>query len=139
MLLVALKFVHYAPKGSQEGILEYLLADTLESALEYIYKEYRIDGIDPNQTGHFFPNDDWWKSHPTKRQEAIDLGLTVDRIAAVDGPEDVFTKWFEGNDWQEPSDLHYGVTHYSWGERQEISAADAAVLSKLGIAKTVKS
>lgn len=38
MLLVTLRFKHYSPKDSEEGIVGYLIADTIGEVMQYVNK-----------------------------------------------------------------------------------------------------
>lgn len=97
MNLYEISFKHYAPKGSREGTVCYLLAESdeevyewfksgIESFTEYnhytMYSEYESDGTEHDGT-------------PFK--ESI-----------------ISTKGCMNNEFEEVYDLYYGATQYSW-------------------------
>lgn len=140
MLLVEVRFAHYAPKDSEEGIKELILATNLEQAVAYIDNEHMFGHLKDceEDIGYASLDDDFWEQNPSKKQEAEALGLEVNEYGSVEGPSHVITKWLQRTTWEEVSEAYYGVTQWDWSKHQEISDEDAAVLLKLGIAKDVR-
>jgi hypothetical protein len=81
---------------------------------------------------------DWLAQHPEKIDAARALGLKIDtEYGDIEGPELTLTLWWEGNDWREANDTYYGVTHYEWRTKQEITEEFAAQLVEHKLAKRV--
>lgn len=140
MLLIHLRFTHYSPKDSEDGLKELLLAESVEQALPYIDKEYLYDHLKDAEDDEAYHSvdDDWWEQHPGRKEEAVAMGLTVNEYGSVEGPAHVMTRWWRGNSWKEASDAYYGVTHYDWDIAKPVTDEEAAVLLKLGLAKDIR-
>jgi hypothetical protein len=142
MFLVAIRFTHYAPKDSEEGIKEYVISDSFEKVLEYIEKTYYGVFGEEDDEGSVCPSKEWWDAHPDAKREADQLGFKVDEygfglgLGDVVGPYRDIVIWWGGNDFGDVEDAYYGVTQYHW-ETQRISSENAATLVGLGIAKIV--
>jgi hypothetical protein len=144
-LLVEVRFEHHAPKDSETGLKELVVANDLDQALSYIDKEHLLDYFaeaeEDNETedvSSHYPTDEWWEKHPEKKAELAAFGLTVDEWGDVQGPEMAITRWLSATTWKDADDAFYGVTHWDWSNRQEISEADAEVLFRLGLAKDIR-
>ncbi len=137
MILVILRFTHYSPKDSESGIKELIIADSLDKIVAYIDREHLYGYLAEEvlEEGSFSQIDEWWKANPTKRAEALKAGLKIDEYGDVTGDARVLTRWLEGTVWQEISDAHYGVTQWDWSESKEVSLANVAILSTLGLAR----
>lgn len=145
-LLVVLDCIHYSPKDSETATKELLIATDLDQAVGYIDKEhlldYFADGDDDDEedggSGYYSPDEEWWEKNPTKKAEAEALGLEISEYGSVQGTGENMTRWLSSNDWKDADDAHYGVTHFDWSKRQEITAEDAATLLRLGLAKDIR-
>lgn len=113
MRLFPIKFTHYSPKDSEEGVKGYVLAETEREAMKH---------IDFN-----FGNQCWHNADPL---EVWDEKL--EKIVEVSFLEKIMKE--RGEFWEVPTDLDYGATQWGWDEGVEISEEDAAVLLRLGIA-----
>jgi hypothetical protein len=106
MNLYALKFRHYAPKDSKEGIITYLTAESSEAIYEWLKSEPVVNGDmifnsyqykeDDNETFNIYDDDYKVVSTETFKERMVRLnGEMFDEDADV-------------------SDAYYGVTHYGW-------------------------
>jgi hypothetical protein len=142
-LLVVVDSIHYSPKDSETATKELLIVRDLDQALGYIDQEHLLgyfkDGDDQDEdSGYYSPSDEWWEQNPTKRAEAEALGLEISEYGSVSGTGENLTRWLSSNDWKDADDAYYGVTHYDWSKRQEISDDDVATLLRLGLAKDIR-
>jgi hypothetical protein len=139
VLLVQIKFKHYAPKDSEEGTKEWIVCDSEDEALDYINEEhlYGVFNEEPEEAS-FYPTAEWCRENPTKSAEALSMGLRVDEWNTWFGPNHAITKWLRGTWWQEVTDAYYGVTKYDWSNQQEISEEDVKVLVRLAFVKDIR-
>lgn len=121
MKLWELRFKHYAPRDSEEGIIGYLIADSSEQIYDYLKSEPTLKdgteygrGIYVNWYYKDDPNDEEYEEN--HRQRLIDCcGEMYD-------------------DEEEVNDAFYGVIHYGWNcVRDEISNLEIATLQSCGI------
>lgn len=140
-MLIKLKFTHDSPKDSESGIMELLIADSLESAIKYIDKKHLYGALkdyeDDEECG-FYPDKKWWRKNEHKRQDAIDAGLSIDEYGEVTGDGRALTLWLNGTHWKDADDAYYGVTHHDWSEFQEVTEDEIAVLLKLGLVNDIR-
>lgn len=121
MKLWELRFRHYAPKDSEEGIIGYLIADTSEQIYDFI------------------------KTEPTLQDDSnFDRGLYVDWMYKDNPDDEVYDEDHRErlidccgemyDEEEEVNDAFYGVTHYGWVcVRDEISNLEIATLQSCGI------
>lgn len=142
MILVQVGFMHYSQKDSEQGVKEIVIANNLQQAIDYINKEHMFGGLkdvkDDGDQGSYSPPMGFWQANPEKKEQARAMGLTVGKHGDVEGDSHTLTMWHQGNDWQEPTDCYYGVTHWFWNAHQEITGEDAATLLRLGLAKDIR-
>jgi hypothetical protein len=118
LCLYKVLFIHYSPKDNQEGIQEFVLAESEEAVCDYV------------DTTHNYGS---WAEHEEPYEEFDDN--TGDSLGEIPYREKVLKErgeWFE-----EVSDLYYGATQWGWSEPQSISEEDAEKLIALGIAKRI--
>lgn len=136
-LLVEVRFVHYSPKDSEEGIKEFILADSLEQAIGYIDDEHMFGALadeDGEVSQEAYVTEEWLKANQHRLDEAKALGLRVDEeYHSVSGPSPAITRWHQGTTWKDAEDAYYGVTNWDWSRHRHISEEDAQVLVRLGI------
>lgn len=146
MILVELRFVHYSPKDSKEGIKEFLIANDEAQAVAYIDNEHMYDSLfeddDVIELGDedmesFYPSKEWWESHPGMKEKAIAAGLEVDEYN-VSGKSKSITLWYKGTTWQDTDDAYYGVTHWDWSRQRPLNPDEVAMLIELGVAKDIR-
>lgn len=121
MKLWELRFRHYAPKDSEEGIIGYLIADSSGQIYDYLKTEPTIKdgtkyGRDICVSWNYKDNLDDEEYEENHRQRLIDCcGEMYD-------------------DEEEVNDAFYGVIHYGWNcVRDEISNLEIATLQSCGI------
>ncbi len=148
--LVVLESSHYAPKDGNDAIQEILIANDADQALAYIDKEHLYDYFadedhsdKEEESGYFSPTKEWWDANPSKRDEAVSLGLEIveyshDITPSVRGTGDALTRWLQSNTWKDVEDAYYGVTQFTWQRQQSISDEDAATLLRLSLAKDIR-
>lgn len=101
MALWELKFRHYAPKGSEEGIICYLVAESSEQIYEFLKTDPRIpDGTD-DEKGIYVD----WMDKDDPDNELYDENHKNRLIGCCGEMYD---------DEAELNDLFYGLTHYGW-------------------------
>jgi len=127
MNLYALKFTHYAPKDSKEGIISYLVAIDDEQVYEYIKSEPSINDnglynswkyYEEEYVGGYDIYDDNynWIGHESFKERMVRLGGEM-----YDEEADV-------------SDAYYGVTHLGWELVKEgISIEEMGIIKNAGI------
>lgn len=120
MKLWELRFRHYAPKDSEEGILGYLIADTSEQIYEFLKTEPTIpDG--GHGRGIFVS----WMYKDDPENEEYDESHRQRLIECCGEMYD------EG---EEVNDTFYGVTHYGWScVHEEINNLIPTILQSCGI------
>lgn len=120
MKLYKIDFTHYAPRGSDWGIKEYVLSENDRQVFEYLAKGYaNWNDILSDDT---YIEEDWesyeeFESHQKQRYE------------------DIFNN--KGDYEEELCDLYYGATRYGWEEIDFIDEDDAEVLIRFNIAKRI--
>lgn len=136
MKLVTIKFEHYAPKDSESGVAEYVLADDHEAVTDYVDRVHMLGTI---------RNDDGdvreaWLNNRERPEGAERYGVkqSPDYDAVVVGTFSQLARWTKGTLWDSTEDSYYGVTLWDWSEARDISDADAEVLVRLGIAKRLE-
>lgn len=121
MKLWELRFRHYAPKDSEEGIIGYLIADSSTQIYDYLKTEPILEDGSKYGRGIYVGwnyqddpgNEEYEENH---RQRLIDCcGEMYDEEEKV-------------------NDAFYGVIHYGWYcVRDEISNLEIATLQSCGI------
>ena len=147
MRLHTIRVKHCAQRGSHTAVETYLLANDEEEVVSWLrdstcLEDWERDG-DEGEVG---PTGEWWDDNPEEADRAREMGLTIhlydwgDREGQpdwVEGPKAQVFRWWRG-DFDEPTDLYYGATIWSWDRGLEITQADAEVLLRLGIAIDVR-
>lgn len=140
-LLVRLYSIHYSPKDSKKATQCLLIANDFDQALQYIDKEYLFDYFqsheDSDETSHSL-NEEWWEKNPDKQAEAETLGLKIEEYGYIVGSGENITRFLSSNDWKDADDAYYGVTHYDWSERFEISNEDVTTLLRLKLVEDIR-
>lgn len=112
MNLYEIKFTHYSPKDSKEGIVCYLTAKDDEQVYEWMK-----EGIE-NFTGH---------EHHTNYEDSESDGDTLDDKPFKESI--IESQGCANNDYVEVSDLYYGATLYRWKlVKEDISQSEIDVL-----------
>jgi hypothetical protein len=106
MNLYVLKFIHYSPKDSKEGIITYLCTDSDEQIYEWLKSEPEVNGK------HLF------NSYKDNENDEKIYNLYDNRYNCI-GTETFKEHMirFKGEMFDEEAevlDAYYGVTHYGW-------------------------
>lgn len=140
-MLINLKFIHYSPKDSEDGIKEFIVTDSLQSAIKYIDKKHLYGALkdyEEDEECEFFPDVDWVKKNKHRKQEAKDMGISIDEYNHHTGSSKALTLFLNGTFWKEVSDAYYGVTHYDWSEFKDVTEDEIATLSKFFPVKDIR-
>lgn len=86
----------------------------------------------------FLPDADWVKKNKHRKQEAKDMGISIDKYNYHTGSSKALTLFLNGTFWEEVSDAYYGVTHYDWSEFQDVTEDEIATLSKFYPVKDIR-
>lgn len=117
--LYSIRFVHFAPKDSQEGIIGYVVAYTADEIYEFIKSDPEINGIkiyssfdcDESETFEIY-NEDY---------EVIGTETFKERMLRLGG------QMYDED--SEVDNAHYGVIHYGWKlERKIQDEGDISIL-----------
>lgn len=121
MKLWELRFRHYAPKDSEEGIIGYLIADTSEQIYDFIKTEPTLQD-DSNYDRGLYVN---WEYKDNPDDEEYDENHRQRLIECCGEMYD---------EEEEVNDAFYGVIHYGWTcVRDKISNLEIATLQSCGI------
>jgi hypothetical protein len=145
-LLVEFRFKHYAPRDSEEGTKEFIIASNLEQAIAYFDCEHLgwlRDMQEDGDKGSFCPDCFWLEQNRDKLQTAPQFALVVeddgdDDIVLVRGLAYNLTLWLNGTTWKAADNLYYGFTHWDWSNQKEITDQEAETLIRLNIAKDIR-
>jgi hypothetical protein len=144
MILCEIKFRHYSPKDSEEGIKEYVIADTAQQIEDYVDKEHLCGELSEQPDGEehcAFLTPEWVQRLKDRMELLPQYGLTLDLQECgntVAGSSQSITKWLQGTWWIDITDAYYGVTHYDWSKQRVITELDESILYKLGLAKDIR-
>lgn len=118
MKLYEIRFRHYAPKDSQEGVLTYLLAESSEKVYEWLRSEPTLK----NEKSIYVT---WMYKDDLEDEDEFEEGFK-ERIIECCG--DMY------DDESEVRDLYYGATQYGWEEvNGNITYDEFLELRRLGI------
>ena len=118
MNLYEIRFRHYAPKDSKEGILTYLLAESDKKVYEWIRSEPKLKNGKSIYVGWMY------KDNPDDEDE-FEKGFK-ERLIECSG--DMY------DDESEVYDLYYGATQYGWKEvNSDITHKEFTELKRLGV------
>jgi len=106
MNLYVLKFKHYAPKDSIEGIVTYLIANSSENIYEWMKSEPEINDHYIINSYKHNENDDKIFNIYDENYNVIGTETFKERMIRLNG--EMFDKDAD------VSDAYYGVTHYGW-------------------------
>lgn len=121
MKLWELRFRHYAPKDSEEGIIGYLIADSSEQIYNFIKTEPSLKDGSKYGKGLYVS----WGDLDNTENEEYDEGH---RQRLIDCCGEMY------DEEEEVNDAFYGVTHYGWVcVRNEISNLEIATLQSCGL------
>lgn len=120
MKLYEIRFRHYAPKGSKEGILTYLLAESDEKVYEWIRSEPTLSNGKSIYVSWMYKD-----SLDNDNEDEFEEGFK-ERLIECSG--DMY------DDESEVYDLYYGATQYGWKEvNSDITHKEFTELKRLGI------
>lgn len=121
MKLWELKFRHYSPKDSEEGIVGYLIADSSEQIYDYLKAEPTLnDGTKYGRNIYV-----GWNYKDDPEDEEYDENH---KQRLIDCCGEMY------DDEEEVNDAFYGVIHYGWNcVRDETSNLEIATLQSCGI------
>ena len=116
MNLYEIRFRHYAPKDSKEGILTYLVAENDKRVYDWLRSEPKVDD--------FTLYNSW--AHKDSPEDGDYEDGFEERIIECSG--DMY------DDYSEVDDLYYGATQYGWKlAKENISVDDATIIKELGV------
>jgi len=106
MNLYVLKFRHFAPKDSIEGIITYLVAESSEEIYEWLKSEPEINGNQLFNSYQYSEDENKTFNIYNKDYDVIGTETFKERIIRLNG------EMFDED--ADVSDAYYGVTHYGW-------------------------
>ena len=121
-LFCILRFKHFSPKDSKQGILEFIIGKTREEILEYINEEYLY--------GEYGEQIVYGQIDESLKEKAELIGIEVDEFLAIKGTKEQFIRLFCNTFWEHPEDCYYGVTKYDWSEITHIEELEIETLKK---------
>ena len=114
--LYSIRFKHFAPKDSKEGIVGYVIAHSSEDVYEFIKSEPELNGV--NIYNEFEDKENGFEDGEDGFE---DEGNEVDNIDEESFKERMIRLGGEMYDEDaEVNDAYYGVTHYGWKFEREI-------------------
>ncbi len=123
--LYRIRFCHYAPKDSEEGIKGYVVVEDEAAIADYVAKEYMLlDDEALNERLNKYGELDYYEEEEVDEEEFFETRLA--RLARHKGDMD--------DDRDLMADLYYGATLYKWEEiTRDVTEAEVLLLEKLGI------
>lgn len=112
--LFKIKFKHYSPKDSEEGVRGFISLDSEEEALKYVLK-LSCMGDDLSE-----PVEVW--DLKTDETHTSTLGAELLKNKGLIN--------YDGNDY---SDAYYGITHYGYEDCGEVSYSIVKTLQAFGL------
>lgn len=108
--LYSIRFKHFGPEDSQEGILGYVIAETAEEVYEFIKIDPEINGLKINS----YSDCDDEEEFKVYDEDDVVIGTETykERMLRLGG------QMYDEN--AEVNDAYYGVTHYGWKLEREI-------------------
>lgn len=106
--LYSIRFIHFAPKDSQEGILGYVIAQSSEKIYEFLKTDPEINGL---QIYNGFDESEVFEIWD-ENYNVIGTETFKERMIRFCG--EMYDESAEVND------AYYGVTHYGWKLEREI-------------------
>jgi len=125
MNLYSIDFVHYAPRGSEEGMFGYIAANNDEGVYEWIKSEPSINS-----------HKKLYSSYEDREEESYDIyDENYKLVGAESFKEKMIRLCGEMNDPDaEVDDTYYGVTLLGWSIiKEDISDTELGVMEELGI------
>lgn len=133
--LYVLNFKHYAPRGSQEGILGVLEAKDDKEVLQWLEKKGFFDGeeYDDDEPSCFSTYPGYLEANPEVPDRAALLGMERIDDTTWEGTKRqvaILSRSTEDEDWD---NLYYGKTVVWWEEGRVCHWQDVATITNLGL------
>lgn len=114
--LYSVRFKHYAPKDSAEGIIGYIIAEDAEKIYEFLKNDSEMNGINIYAVVEEDPEDEDDEFESFKDDDVLEI---YDSEYNLIGTETYKEKMIRigGQMYDEDAevnDAYYGVTHYGW-------------------------